>query len=63
MTQYKTRQIEKSKEEIYLTEIHNKLSVASGLLDLHTYFYWKGLQVCPICNEWLIMRSKPQLTR
>ena len=52
---------EKTKEEIYLTEIHNNLPFASELLDLHTYFYWKGLEVCPICNEWLTQRCIPRI--
>ena len=48
------------KEEIYLKNIHDRTE--QDALDLHTYFYWNDLEVCPICNEWLIMRSNPELT-
>ena len=52
---------EKSREEIYLSEIHNKLDFEQ-LLNLHTYFYWKDFELCPICNELLTMRGKPEAT-
>ena len=52
-----------SDEEIYLKEIHISMEKelnGSGLLNLHTYFYKKNFESCPICNEWLVMRSKPE---
>ena len=49
------------KEETYFKDIHNKLN-HEQLLDLHTYFYWKDFQSCPICNEWLVMRTRPEAT-
>jgi hypothetical protein len=50
---------ERTHEEIYLTDMHNQSE--KNAIDLHTYFYWKDIHVCPICNEWLIMRAKPEL--
>lgn len=52
---------ERCNEEIYLTDIHNEL-IGELLIDLHTYFYWKDFESCPICNEWLIQRSVPHAT-
>ena len=48
--------------EAYLKEIHNKLN-PTELLDLHTFFYWINVEACPICNEWLTMRGKPEATK
>lgn len=45
----------------YLKDIHNNLS-KEELLNLHTFFYWIDVEVCPICNEWLVMRNKPEAT-
>lgn len=30
-------------------------------LDDHWKLYEAGLQCCPLCNEWLVMRSNPEL--
>lgn len=52
-------------EEIYLKSVHNILEreiACDGLLDLHTYLYYKDFESCPICNKWLIMRTKPEAT-
>ena len=51
--------VDETSEENYLKDIHKKGS-KQDLLDLHCYFYEKGLESCPICNEWIIMRSKPK---
>ncbi len=51
----------RSQEEIYLKEIHRK-GTRQDILDLHCYFYEKGFECCPICNEWIILRSKPEAT-
>jgi len=48
-------------EEIYLKSIHEH-ATKENLLDLHTYLYWKDFESCPICNEWLTVRGKPQAT-
>ncbi len=48
-------------EENYLTEIHHLLEQDEKyLIDLHTYFYLKDFEVCPICNLWLVQRTKPK---
>lgn len=52
---------EPNKEEIYLMKMHDASN--ENALNLHTYFYWKDFQSCPICNEWLIMRTNPRLTK
>ena len=53
----------KTKEEIYLTNIHKWLD-KQELIDLHTYFLeMSDMEVCPICNEWLVKRTKPHITR
>jgi hypothetical protein len=49
----------KSPEEIYLKHIHDWST--SLKIDLHTYFYWKDMVVCPICNEWIIEKAKPEM--
>lgn len=49
----------KSLEKKWLRSLHTQLS-GEGLLDLHTYFYFKNMEVCPICNEWLVMRVIPK---
>jgi len=48
-----------SLEETYLRLPHEQLSTFA-LLDLHTYLFEKGFQACPICNEWLVMRTVPE---
>ena len=48
------------KAELYLKRIHNKLT-KDDLIDLHTFMYWIDLESCPICNEWLIRRTNPEL--
>ena len=45
--------------EIYLRSSHSEGSEQS-ILDLHTFLYHIGFQSCPFCNEWLIMRPKPE---
>ena len=45
---------------LYLRNMHS--STIQNEIDLHTYFWLKKLDVCPICNEWLIMRGKPEAT-
>ena len=45
----------------YLGYIHANLTEGQ-LIDLHTFFYHLDLQSCPVCNEWLIQRSKPEAT-
>lgn len=44
-------------EYIYLRNMHD--STLQNEVDLHTYFWLKTYEVCPICNQWLIMRAKP----
>ena len=51
----------KTYEEIYLTVIHNANDIDK--IDLHTYLYHKEFASCPICNEWLIQRSKPEVVK
>jgi len=50
---------DRTKEEIYLTTIHNKCN-EQELLDLHSYMYWKGIYDCLICNERLSMDFIPK---
>lgn len=57
---YLTSQVDGfSHEEIYLKQFHKG---EQEILDLHTYFWTQDMEVCPICNEWLVMRSKPEAT-
>jgi len=49
----------KTKEEMYLTDIHKKGNI-QDILDLHCYFWENGFESCPICNEWIIDRVKPK---
>lgn len=49
-----------NKKVRFLKDLHNSCN-PQQLLDLHTHFYWLDLEVCPFCNEWLVMRMKPEL--
>lgn len=44
---------------IYLTNIHNQSEQNKN--DLHVFLYYCNFEACPICNEWLTMRSPPKL--
>lgn len=50
----------KEKIEPYLGSIHDKIeNDCQALTDLHTILHKLDFEVCPVCNEWLIMRSNP----
>lgn len=46
-------------EYLYLKKMHD--STIQNEVDFHTYFWLKTYEVCPICNQWLVMRGKPKL--
>lgn len=48
------------KIKLYLSYPHEQLT-EGGIIDLHTFLYEIGVECCPVCNEWLIMRSIPTL--
>lgn len=53
------KQVDTTPEYLYLRNIHD--STIQNEIDLHTYFYLKDMEVCPICNDWLVMRGKTEV--
>lgn len=51
--------LDTSPETLYLKKIHDL--TLQNEVDIHTYFYLKNMEVCPICNQWLVMRGIPTL--
>lgn len=50
--------------DCYLGSIHDKIeNDVQALIDLHTILHKLDYSVCPVCNEWLIMRVNPRLTK
>lgn len=50
--------------DCYLGSIHDKIEDdIQALTDLHTILHKLDYSVCPVCNEWLIMRVNPRLSK